>query len=73
MQGAWRCACEHDAVSIHVIEVSILVLKFAIMRILHLLPHVVKAGMGKFELELPGISGEEVVDAQHEWFGEVCV
>ena len=44
--------CEQDTVSIHVIEVSSLVLEFAI-GILHLLPHAVPVGMGEFELEPP--------------------
>ena len=72
MHGTWRCVCEQDTVSIHVIEVSSLVFEFAI-GILHLLPHAVPAGMGAFELELPGISGVEVADEQHAWYVEVCV
>ena len=52
--------CEQDTVSIHVIEVSSLVLELAI-GILHLLPHAVPAGMSEFESKLPELSGVEVV------------
>ena len=64
--GSGRCVCEQDTVSIHVIEVSNLVLEFAI-GILHLLPHAVPAGMGEIELKPPGISGVEVAEEQHAW------
>ena len=64
--------CEQDTVSIHVIEVSSLVLEFAIY-ILHLLPHDVPAGMSEFESKLPELSGVEVVEEQHAWYVEVCV
>ena len=64
--------CEQDTVSIHVIEVSSLVLELGIC-ILHLLPHAVPAGMGEFELEPPGISGVDAVEEQHAWYMEVCV
>ena len=64
--------CEKDTVSIHMIEVSRLVLEFAI-GMLCLLPHAVSAGMGEFELKPPGISGVEVVEEQHAWYVEVCV
>ena len=58
-------------VSIHVIDVSSLVLELA-KGILHLLPHAAPAVLGDFELEPPGISGVEVADEQHTWFVEVC-
>ena len=64
--------CEQDTVSIHVIEVSSLVLELDI-GILHLLHRAVPADMGKFEPEPPGISGVEVVEEQHAWYVEVCV
>ena len=59
-QGTWRCVCEQDTVSIHVIEVSGLVLEFAI-GILQLLPHAVPAGMGASKPKLLGLSGVAVV------------
>ena len=46
--------------SIHVIEVSSVVLEFAIY-ILHLLPHAVPASMGEFESKLPELIGVAVV------------
>ena len=58
--------------SIHVIEVSSLVLELAIC-ILHLLFHAVPAGMGEFESKLPELSGVAVVKEQHAWYMEVCV
>ena len=50
VRGTWRCVCEQDTVSIHVIEVSILVPELD-KGILHLLFHAVPAGMDEFELE----------------------
>ena len=50
--------------SIHVIEVSSLVLEFDIC-ILHLLHRAVPAGMCEFESKLPELSGVEVVEEQH--------
>ena len=64
--------CEQDTVSIHVIEVSSLVLEFAI-GILHLLPRAVPAGMGASKPKLLELSGVEIVEDQHAWYVEVCV
>ena len=64
--------CEQDTVSIHVIEVSSLVLELAI-GMLHLLPHAVPAGMGEFESKLPELIVVAVVKEQHAWYMEVCV
>ena len=64
--------CEDDTVSIHVTEVSSHVLELDI-RILHLLPHSVPAGMGASKPNLLETSGVEVVEEQHAWYVEVYV
>jgi len=58
--GAWY---ELDTVHIHVISVSNHVMELFICN-LHLLRRAVQAGMDVFDLELPQISGLEVVDGQ---------
>ena len=40
---------------------------------LHLLFRAEQAGMDVFDLELPQISGLEVVDEQCAWYVDVCV
>ena len=67
--GAWY---EMDTIHIDVISIPNHVLELSVCN-LHLLFRAVQAGMDAFDLELPQISGLEVVDEQCAWYVKVRV